>query len=519
MRMKSVNQKIKIGNPLNIGELIENNKTILINETSVYKEYAVLKDKALTSNDYFDLDQIPNLRVFAGRFLKSTRLKSNLTQKEFSDKFKISRLALYHWEHNRTAMPLKILIKIAEHYGINKKEVYQSIEKKNIFIKKNINLSFKYGEIVGVLPFISARGKDDLIIKQNGKNYVGKISKLFNVKVYHSPNKQFVINNADLHNFFVTFFDKASILRIKPPLTNFVKNIKNVDLRKAVICPLLQTDGCGCFDKRRRLYFISFKNISKELHNIFVDSVYFAYNKFLPCSYLLKDRLKEDKYTQCYVTKYNGIEFQPIYEDLLKLCGNFKTSIYYSQNLEDYEKEAKPHLNYLLDAKKIEKIIALRIWASAEGAIIPMRRNKGGLIVPKLQISCSNKELLFQLDKVTKSVGLHFSVRNEKGIGYKCLYNMTISCILSFLRLGGFIEGVKISKNSKYYEGIDKQDLAYSILEFMSKERKNSSLRKLSMEDIHKKIKKISENEEFKSIDYYRKFFSKNEKVRKCLNG
>jgi len=253
------------------------------------------------------------------------------------------------------------------------------------------------------------------------------------------------------------------------------------------------------------------------LHNLFVDSIYLTYNKFLPSSYLIKDKLKEDKYTECYVTKYVGIKFQPIYRDLIKLCRNFKTSIYHSQSFEDYKKEIKPRLDYLLNAKKIEKIIALRIWASTEGAIIPMRRSLRGLIVPKLQISCANKELLFQLEKIAKSIGLHFTIRNEKG-SYKCLYNMSISCALSFLKLGGFVEKVKISKSSKYYEGINKQDLFYAILEYMTRERKDPSLRKLPIKKVHRKIRKIAENKEFKSLDFYTNLFSKNDKVKKCLN-
>ena len=115
-------------------------------------------------------------------------------------------------------------------------------------------------------------------------------------------------------------------------------------------------------------------------------------------------------------------------------------------------------------------------------------------------------------------MGLHFTIRNEKGTGYKCLYNMAVSCALSFLKLGGFIEGVRVSKSSRYYEGIDKQGLIYATLEHMIRERKDSTLRKLSMKEVHKAIRKIAEKTEFRKLDYYIKFFSKNNKVQKCLN-
>ena len=514
--MKSINEKLN-GDKILLDELTKDCTAVLINETSVYREYAVLKNNALITNGYFDLVQIPELRVYAGDLLKSIRIGLNLTQKEFSKKYGFSKSSLNHWEHNRSAISLRTLVRAAKNSGITREELYRFIKEKRISTKNKVNLPTKYEDVMGILPFISLRGKDDLIIKRNSKKHIKKISDLFNTKIYYSTNKQFVINSKDLHNFFVTFFDVKYVPKINLPLTKLIGNLGDIDLRKAVICPLLQTDGSGSLDKKKNLYFISFKNISKELHNIFVDSVYFAYNKFLPSSYLLKDKLK-DGYTECYVTRYVGRDFQGIYKDLIRLCGNFKTSRYHSQNIEDYEKEAKPHLNYLFNAKKIEKIVALRIWASAEGAIIPMRRKRGGLIVPKLQISCANKELLFQLEKVAETIGLHFTIRYEKGTGYKCLYNMAISCALSFLNIGGFIEGVKISKSSKYYEGIDKQDIVYATLEYMVRERKDSSLRKLSMEDVHKLIREIAENKDYKSLNYYISLFSQNDKVQKCLS-
>jgi len=144
-----------------------------------------------------------------------------------------------HWENNRCAISLTTLKKIAETYDITKEKIYNLLKEGEIQTRKDINLFFKYKNIVKFLPFISVRGKNDLIIKQTGKQHIGKISKLFNIKVHHSSNKQLVIKNIDLRNFFSIFFYKILITKINPPLTNFVKNLNNIDLRKAIICPLL----------------------------------------------------------------------------------------------------------------------------------------------------------------------------------------------------------------------------------------------------------------------------------------
>jgi len=144
--MKSINEKISLSK--HKSEISKEQEKILINETSVYKEYTILKENALTSQNYFDLVQIPNLRVYAGEFLKILRLQSNLTQLDFSRKYNISKLALYQWEHDRAAMPLVELVKLAKDYGFDKEKIYQSIKSKYIQLKKDLNLSFRYEDFI-----------------------------------------------------------------------------------------------------------------------------------------------------------------------------------------------------------------------------------------------------------------------------------------------------------------------------------------------------------------------------------
>lgn len=487
------------------------NQRIMTNETSVFKEYYVLNDNALTESGYLDLIQIPNLRVAGGGILKSERTKRNLTIKDFSKYLKESYDSMQDWEKNKTLTPLKTLTKLKD-----KQLIYELIEQDKIKLPKGIRLPSKPEEIFPFLEHLSPRGKE-VIIKRTGMEQVEEIRRKFRCKVYFPPNGQFVIKSAYLNKFLKTFFRKERNAKINPPLTDFVKNLSNrdIDLRKAIILPIIQTDGYHTFDKRKKQHYICFKNTCKTLHNILVDSFYLQYN-FLPSSYIILEQ-KKGNYTPAFVTRYVGKEFQETHKELISLCGNFKTSKYHSQSIEDYNKEPLVHLYYLTNASKLEKETALRIWAATEGAIIPMRRKKGDLIVPKLQISCANEKLLFQLKEITDFLNIHFTIKTEKGRGYKGLNNMSISCALAFLKIGGFIEGVKISKSSKYYEGIDKQDVLYATLEFMVRERKNPALRDMKMEKIHGKIREIAENREFEDLDYYIEYFSKNEKVRKKL--
>lgn len=481
--------------------------------TSVYTEYYVLNEDALTNRGYFDLVQIKGLRVYAGEIVRDKRHKLSLTQREFSKLMEISLSSLTKIEKEKVAVPLSLLISLVH----DKEIIYRLIEEERIEFLKKLHLPTKLEEISSFIGYLSIRG-NGIIIKRIGKEYAQEISTLLNCKLYFPPNNQLVLKSQLLCSFIRTFFHKVVETKINPPLTDYVKELlKNVDLRKAIIIPLIQTDGYHVFDKRKKQFYIGFKNTSKLLHNILVDAMYFRYN-CLPSSYLLEEK-QSKKYTPAYNTRYVGMDFQKIHKELLNLCGNFKTSKYHSQLQESYNLEAKPHLGYLDNATILEKEIALRIWASAEGCITPMHRNSSGLIVPKLQISCANKELLYQLHKVARDLGIYFNIKKEKNRGYKGLLNFSISCALSFLKIGGFIENVKISKSSMYYEGINKQDILYATFEHMFREREDASLRGLPMRIIHHKIKEIAEQKEYKSVDFYVKYFSQNDKVRVKLTG
>ena len=74
--------------------------------------------------------------------------------------------------------------------------------------------------------------------------------------------------------------------------------------------------------------------------------------------------------------------------------------------------------------------------------------------------------------------------------------------------MGGFLKGIKISSKSKYYKGLEKQDVLLSILEFMDRQRRSKLLRKINVKQINEHIKKIALNNEFKDNRYYIKRFS-----------
>jgi len=99
-------------------------------------------------------------------------------------------------------------------------------------------------------------------------------------------------------------------------------------------------------------------------------------------------------------------------------------------------------------------------------------------------------------------------------VSLQCLSGITklvatsMKSILNFLKLGGFIKGIKISSKSPYHEGIDKSTLLLGILEFKKREKKDRLLRKLSIKKIHSKINEIINNKEYRNESYYIKHLS-----------
>ena len=64
---------------------------------------------------------------------------------------------------------------------------------------------------------------------------------------------------------------------------------------------------------------------------------------------------------------------------------------------------------------------------------------------------------------------------------------------------GGFTKDVKMG--GKYYKGLDKQDVLLATIELGFREIDSGYLNDLK--DVHKKVRQIIMNKEFKSVEYY----------------
>jgi len=313
-----------------------------------------------------------------------------------------------------------------------------------------------------------------------------------------------IINSRELYKYLKTFLRYTKVPKIQPPITTEVEKWRNnkIDLRRAIIIPCLQTDGYLGQQNPREAVVFQFYGKNRILHDYFVDAMYCTY-KLLPSSYFIY-KASSNQYATMYAQTTTKIK-----DELKILCRSTKTAPANRQAVEDYLKEPQPHLNYLINAPETEQKIALRIWASTEGCISVTR--KGDYVYPILAISCAHPALVAQLIQITKRFNMNFyqkfSKRHWSGIW--SLYSSSIRTCLEFLKIGGFIEGVKISAHSKYHQGIPKNILQLGFLEFKRREKDNPFYRKIPIEKVHCEINGIIKNKEFKKAEYYIDYFSK----------
>jgi transcriptional regulator with XRE-family HTH domain len=410
-----------------------------IRETLVINYYVELKDDALTKERYFDLVQVPELYVSgAGTFIWKLRREKGLSQQKFAKLFNVTRSRVNHWERNDRRIPLQLLVKIVKAHGISKETIYELIDQGEF--TTNSELPVQFEQIRDIIPYLSPHKTNqdwEITVIQCADEILRKIKSSLNVNIKTFPYGK-RINSKELYTFLTTFFHYTEVPKIKPPLTEEVKlwHEKGVDLKRAVIIPCLQSDGSMNHEPPS----LRFIGNSEILHDYFVDAMYYTYNE-LPSSYLWNDGSKD-----CYVTSYRKNSIKEIIAEVMKLAGNTKTQPAKGQPVEEYLQEPQPHLNYLMNAPKKEQQIALQVWAVTEGCVSVALRTDG-YIRPIVAISSAHPDLVRQIKKLAQRFNIYMAKNNTKDScsGVLGLRTSGLSAAINFLKLGGFIKGVKIS--------------------------------------------------------------------------
>ncbi len=473
---------------------MQREKTIFLHKVSVKREN-------LTKENYFNLNKISQLRILDNGFLKKIRKEYQKTQLNLSKLIKIPLRTLIGWESYKKALPFSKLIKMCTKLNINKKKMYQLINGCEFTFgkhhgKNRIKLSLKPNEFKIANYLIPIEPNKVYVIKNTPKEIKKEIIKDFSIDSYYlNKTGLLVIYSYLLHNFLKIYYRYHKELLLKFPLSKEVPNwIKEkVDIVKAVIIPLLITDGG---EKVSSVFCSGESNI---VHNIWTDACYYTFDK-LPSSYKVP-------YKNIFITTHRFN--QDILNSLKLKCPLFKTSPS-KESAEKYLKLKQPTISYLLKCSKLEQQIAIRLWAITEGSISIHNSKKEKLITPNIRIACAHPSLIDELKKVAELNEINFSISKGYNTWSKisCLQTSSISSTINFLKIGGFIRGVKVAKSrSKYFGGFDKQDVLLGILEFMKRQRENKVCRTSNIQKINRWIRDIIKEREFKDENYYIKYF------------
>jgi len=301
------------------------------------------------------------------------------------------------------------------------------------------------------------------------------------------------MTSATLCKFLKTFYEYKNESKLTFPLTDIVPDLikKGVDVKKSIIIPLLLQEGCEK-PKNRLCCF----GQSETIHKIWADAWYFSY-KLLPSIFMGKFRM-------IYETVH--ISNDHIISELKTVCPNFKKSPY-KESKNSYFKNPQPTISYILNMKRDELSIALRLWTSTEGSIMIFKDPRVGLVYPKLKIGCTHPTLVRELQELGHKLNIHFTIIKNKKTwsGYDGLYSNSLKATKEFLKIGGFLN-IKISHKSKYFLNLYKQDVFLSILEFIVRQRGHTEKRNLKIPEIANEIRQIVEKREFKSPQFYINF-------------
>lgn len=125
-----------------------------------------------------------------GKFIKDLRIKNNLTQKEFADKYNVTYQAVSKWENGKNMPDLSLLKEICKDFDVSLDDLFNG--------EKSVKKSYKKYVIIGIICIVIVLF---LVIKNNNNGD-------FNFKTITSSCDAFNISGSIAYN------DKKSAIYI-----------------------------------------------------------------------------------------------------------------------------------------------------------------------------------------------------------------------------------------------------------------------------------------------------------------
>lgn len=211
---------------------------------------------------------------------------------------------------------------------------------------------------------------------------------------------------------------------------------------KYVLAVCLLTDGSLAINYSS--YRIVYHTIDPVLKN-FIVALLFKLSRFVPKVFIDRNNVYAIRICDTSLAK-----------NLLKLSPSYKKNPATGQAPEDYLKEPQPSLSFIKSANEKTKIWCMRFAFSTDGSI-SISKSK----TIELNFSCYNSTLASEWLDLFRNYGLNAYLGKNKSswsnVDGVRIYDL--ASLKKFFSMGGFIDGVKISRKSKRYKGLDKNML------------------------------------------------------------
>jgi len=172
------------------------------------------------------------------------------------------------------------------------------------------------------------------------------------------------------------------------------------------------------------------------------------------------------------------------------------------QNWKEFlASENQPTTSFLLNRPRKLRELAFRLAMSFEGCVT-LWKTPNRVARPRLQFTCFHPFLIEEWKEVANSIKINMIKKKNN------LTAVSLTSIMNFLKIGGFIDGVVNSRKSRYFAGENKNDILLSLLEYYYREREGIIPESTSSREINETVKRILEKKEFKSKEYYIHYLS-----------
>lgn len=224
-------------------------------------------------------------------------------------------------------------------------------------------------------------------------------------------------------------------------------DIEELDPNEVIILAILYTDGC-LSRKRKSSWRLFLGNTSWQVIQLFKNSLINLFDVPEKRIRILEKQVNGKPYFKAI------IDSKEIGNYFLEKYGTFRTLKYLSKNGKFHYPLASLPAILTKDRKAICQF--LKVAFSCDGGInLYVARNKYIWLIRNVYLACQHPRLIKQYYLLLKKLGIAAKILfKDELIRIQGRVN-----IEKFAREIGFLEGVKITQNSAYWQGIEKQKI------------------------------------------------------------